>query len=179
MRQNQAQDLLRRLLTPSIQTWQTYKKKKTSTLYITPGNVLQKQVVFTNSQHPSCHFDPLPQGPTYNRLQNGVQRPRDILILDQRVQQNQNQTYFQLGAWDGGSTGILMKPPTPPFLSNSPNDPMSVVGSKIHTLLQPAPITTFNPLTSSSQLHENQDHAFTSKDKAATVWVEAITKEFS
>jgi hypothetical protein len=151
------------------------QEKKTSTLC----NVLQKQVVFTNSQHPSCHFDPLPQGPTYNRLQNGVQRPRDILILDQRVQQNQNQTFFQLGAWDGGSTGILTKPPTPPFLSNSPNDPMSVVGSKIHTLLQPAPITTFNPLTSSSQLHENQDHAFTSKDKAATVWVEAITKEFS
>jgi hypothetical protein len=131
------------------------QEKKTSTLC----NVLQKQVVFTNSQHPSCHFDPLPQGPTYNRLQNGVQRPRDILILDQRVQQNQNQTYFQLGAWDGGSTGILMKPPTPPFLSNSPNDRIAVVGSKDHTLLQPAPITTFNPLTSSSQLHENQDHA--------------------
>lgn len=85
--------------------------KKTSTLCSTPGNVLQKQVVFTNSQHPSSHFDPLPQGPTYNRLQNSVQRLRDILILDQRVQQNQNQTYFQLGAWDGGSTGILMKPP--------------------------------------------------------------------
>jgi hypothetical protein len=120
---------------------------------------------FTNSQNPSCHFDPLPQGPTYNRLQNGVQRLRDILMLDQRVQQNQNQTYFQLVAWDGRSTGILMKPPTPPFLSNSPNDPIAVVGSKIHTSLQPAPITTFNLLTSSSQLRENQDHASLSRTK--------------
>ncbi len=155
------------------------QEKKTSTLCITSGNVLQKQVVFTNSQHPSCHFDPLPQGPTYNRLQNGVQRLRDILILDQRVQLNQNQTYFQLGSWDGGSTGTLMKPPTPPFLSNSPNDPIAVVGSKDSYLVAASPNHNIQSLDIFIPTSWEPGSCFTIKDKAATVWVEAITKEFS